>query len=62
MNSVFKGIIISFIRHALTAGGTYLVTKGITDAATADTIVGGVMAAFAVGWSMLAKSDTNNLK
>lgn len=62
MNSMLKGTIIAFIRHALTGTGAYLVTKGIGDAETINTIVGGLMAAISLGWSVLAKSDSNNLK
>jgi len=48
---VTQDFIFSMVRHFLTLGGGWLVARGIADAGTVETLVGGVMAAVAVGWS-----------
>jgi hypothetical protein len=48
---VTQDFIFSMLRHFLTLGAGYLVAHGIADAGTAETLVGGVMAAIAVAWS-----------
>jgi len=48
---VTKDFSFSMLRHFLTLAGGWLVARGFADAATAETLVGGVMAALAVGWS-----------
>lgn len=48
---VTQDFIFSMVRHFLTLGAGWLVARGIADAATVETLVGGVMAAIAVGWS-----------
>jgi hypothetical protein len=50
-----KQFVFSLIRHGLTAGAGVLVAKGAVDAGSADVIVGGLMAAVAVGWSYAEK-------
>lgn len=52
-----KDTILGVIRHILTFGGGYLVTKGFTDAATSDQIIGGVTALIGVVWSILDKKN-----
>lgn len=41
----------SMVRSGLKIGGTYLVTKGLTDDGTAQTITGGVLAIVGLLWS-----------
>lgn len=48
---VTKDFIFSMVRHFLTLGAGWLVARGVADAATVETLVGGVMAALGVGWS-----------
>lgn len=48
---VNQDFVFSMLRHFLTLGGGWLVSRGIADAGTAETLVGGVMAAVAVAWS-----------
>lgn len=50
---VTQDFIFSMVRHFLTLGAGWLVARGIADAGTAETLVGGVMAAIAVGWSWM---------
>jgi hypothetical protein len=48
---VTKDFVFSMVRHILTFGTGWLVAKGFADAALAESIIGGVMAVIAVGWS-----------
>jgi hypothetical protein len=48
-------IISAVIRHILTAVGGYFVAKGTVDQAAVEAIVGGVVAAVGLGWSLIAK-------
>ena len=43
------------LRHLLTAVGSILAGKGLVDDTTWQTIVGGVVAAVSVGWSLWDK-------
>lgn len=46
-----KEFLFSMIRHTLTVGAGYLVAKGLTDADSAQALVGGIMGTVAVAWS-----------
>jgi hypothetical protein len=46
-----KEFILSAIRHGLTLGAGYLVSKGLTDGSSADALVGGIMGTVAYAWS-----------
>lgn len=51
-----KDIVLGLIRHALTSiGGAIIVSKGFSDSATVDIIVGGLVAAIGVIWSVMDK-------
>lgn len=47
--------VMGLIRHALTTGGGFLVAAGYLDETTMLEIVGGLMAAIGVGWSIYDK-------
>lgn len=49
--------ILGIIRHALTFGAGYMVSKGYLDAASTETVVGAIMTLVGITWSALAKSD-----
>lgn len=42
---------MSLLRHLMTAASGYLVAKGFADAAVAEALVGGVLAAAGIAWS-----------
>jgi hypothetical protein len=46
-------IITSLVRHLLTLAGGYFVSKGIVDHASSEAIIGGVVAAVGVAWSIV---------
>lgn len=48
-------VIAGIVRHVLTTAGGVLVTKGLTDEATVSAIVGGIVAAVGLIWSVLSK-------
>lgn len=48
-------VITAVIRHILTAVGGYFAAKGVVDHATVEAIVGGVVAAIGLGWSIVNK-------
>jgi|TARA_R100001244_G_scaffold928_2_gene1631 hypothetical protein len=50
-DSVLNGL----VRHILTAGGGYLVAKGMIDEGGMETVVGAIIALAGVVWSALAK-------
>lgn len=50
-----KDIILGLIRHALTFGGGYLVTKGLTDAAGSEQLVGAITTVVGAAWSIYEK-------
>lgn len=57
MNTEYKVIIASLIRHVLGFVGGYLAAKGIElDGATVEAISGGGAAVLAVVWSLYSKS------
>lgn len=61
-----KAIILSLIRHGLTAGGAYLVSIGVAGNDEMETVVGAVVAIVAVAHSVItkyrAKKDLERLK
>jgi hypothetical protein len=50
-----KETILGIVRHILTTAGGVLVTKGVTDDSNAQAIVGGIIAAIGVIWSIVQK-------
>lgn len=50
--------ILSIVRQALTFGGSYLVTQGYTDSSTITTVVGGLIAAASLAWSIFHHTTT----
>jgi len=48
-------IITSLVRHLLTLAGGYFVSKGLVDQVSSEAIIGGVVAAIGVGWSIVNK-------
>jgi hypothetical protein len=50
-DSVLNGL----VRHILTAGGGYLVAKGMIDEGGMETVIGAIIALAGVVWSALAK-------
>lgn len=46
-----KEFVFSAIRHALTLGAGYLVSKGLTDGESAQALAGGIMGTIAYAWS-----------
>jgi hypothetical protein len=48
-------MITAVVRHILTAVGGYFVAKGAVDHGTVEAIVGGVVAAIGLGWSIFNK-------
>ncbi len=45
------------VRAVLAAGGGYLVGKGMTDAATVETVLGALGTLFVAGWSIWSKKS-----
>lgn len=45
----------AIVRHILTAVGGYYVSKGVIDKGAVEAIIGGVVAAIGVGWSIFNK-------
>jgi hypothetical protein len=50
-----KETILGIVRHVLTFGGGFLVTKGLADAGEVTELVGAVAAILGVVWSILDK-------
>lgn len=48
-------MVAGLIRHLLTFGGGYLVTKGYFDDATMQSVVGAAMTLIGAAWSIWAK-------
>jgi hypothetical protein len=48
-------MITAVVRHILTAVGGYFVAKGAVDHGTVEAIVGGIVAAIGLGWSIVNK-------
>ena len=50
---------LGILRHLLTFGAGVLISKGKIDNDTANTIIGGVIAAAGVGWSVKKNKPTD---
>lgn len=50
--------ILSILRTVLKTAGAVLVTKGLTDQAGLESIVGGVITLIGIAWSMLTHKNT----
>ena len=50
-----KETVLGIVRHVLTFGGGFLVTKGVADAGEVTELVGAVAAVIGVVWSILSK-------
>lgn len=50
-----KAAILGFLRHVLTYGGGFLTSKGIVDASSAESLVGGAVAVAGLVWSVIEK-------
>jgi hypothetical protein len=50
-----KETILGVVRHILTAGGGFLTANGLATADEVNLIVGGLIAAFGLVWSILQK-------
>jgi hypothetical protein len=48
-------VVMGFVRHLLTLGAGYLITKGYFDDATSTQLIGAVMTLLGFGWSFWAK-------
>jgi hypothetical protein len=55
-----QSVILGIVRHVLTTAGGVLITKGVTDNAGVEAIVGGLVAAVGVVWSIFAKRNPSN--
>ncbi len=51
LSLVPKEFVFSLVRHGLTVAAGVLVTKGFTDADSAQALIGGIMGTLAVAWS-----------
>jgi uncharacterized membrane protein len=56
-----KDIILGIVRHVLTIGAGVLVTKGLTDSAGAETIVGSLVGIVGVVWSIFSKKKASEV-
>lgn len=54
-----QSISTALARHAINAAGASLVAKGVLTADQNSAIVGGILAAIAVAWSLIDKHETN---
>lgn len=52
---MFKEAALGILRHLLTAGGGYVVSSGLIDAATAQTAIGALMTLAGIAWSVAIK-------
>jgi len=50
-----KTTILPIIRHFLTFGAGYLVSKGLVDSGSSEELIGAIMSITAVGWSIAEK-------
>jgi hypothetical protein len=50
-----KDTILGFVRHLLTFGGGFLVTKGWSDAPGAEAAVGAIITLIGFSWSIVSK-------
>lgn len=53
-----KDIVLGLLRHALTFGGGYLITKGLADSAGVESLVGALVTAIGGIWSIAEKLKT----
>lgn len=51
-------MIAGLVRHLLTFGGGWLVTKGLVDEGTMNELVGGLMTVIGIVWSVAQKWKT----
>ncbi len=56
-----KESILGIVRHAMTAGGGYLVGNGIIDAGQVETLTGAAVAIAGVIWSVVNKTQKQPL-
>jgi len=54
--------ITAIVRHVLTTLGGLLVAKGVTDEATVQAVVGGLVAAIGLVWSLVHKKKAADAK
>jgi hypothetical protein len=52
-----KDTILGIVRHILTFGGGLLVTKGVVDEGTLQTIIGAVLTIAGAVWSIVDKKQ-----
>lgn len=50
-----KDAVLAVVRHLLTLAGGVLITKGLTDEATATQVVGAICTLIGFGWSITNK-------
>jgi hypothetical protein len=50
-----KDTVLGIVRHVLTFGGGFLITKGVADAGEVTELVGALAAVIGVVWSILSK-------
>jgi hypothetical protein len=50
-----KETVLGIVRHVLTFGGGFLITKGVADAGEVTELVGALAAVIGVVWSILSK-------
>lgn len=50
-------MITGLLRHVLTFGGGYLVTKGVVDEGTLELGIGAIVTLVGIGWSAFAKKQ-----
>ena len=55
MTNTQDTILNGLVRHILTAGGGYLVAKGMIDEGSVETLVGAIITIAGVVWSAIAK-------
>lgn len=52
---MFSQVVTLLARHALTAGGGYLVSKGLIDTGQAEILIGAGLAITGIAWSVIEK-------
>ena len=50
-----QDLVLSLVRHALTAAGSILVTKGVIDAGSLDAAIGALITLGSVGWMLATR-------
>lgn len=48
-------MIMSLVRHLMTFGGGFLVSRGLLDAASLETVIAAVVSLVGVGWGIFNK-------